>query len=88
MEVALVNDGPVTFEFDTAKSGNVSAQKEKDAKRKKWEEKKAAGKKPPGNDKTEAATSTSCEKTEETLKGLSLDNETSSGSALNADDRP
>lgn len=45
MEVALVNDGPVTFDYDTAKSGTVSEQKEKDEKKKKWEERKATGKK-------------------------------------------
>lgn len=44
MQVALVNDGPVTFDFDTAKSGNVSAQKQKEGKKQKWEERKAAGK--------------------------------------------
>src|SRR5690606_29813028 len=49
MQVALVNDGPVTFEFDTAKSGNVAEQKGKDDKKKQWEEKKKAtqGKKQP-----------------------------------------
>lgn len=41
MEVELVNDGPVTFLFDTAASGSVSLQKEREDKKKKWEEKKA-----------------------------------------------
>ncbi|KAF8429736.1 D-Tyr tRNAtyr deacylase-like domain-containing protein [Tirmania nivea] len=45
MQVGLANDGPVTFDFDTAKAGNVSSRKQKDDKMKKWEEKKAAGKK-------------------------------------------
>lgn len=51
MQVALVNDGPVTFEFDTAKSRNVAEQKGKDDKKKQWEEKKkkvAQGKKQTG----------------------------------------
>lgn len=43
MEVNLVNDGPVTFLFDTAASGSVSLQKEREDKKKKWEEKKARG---------------------------------------------
>ena len=51
MQVGLVNDGPVTFDFDTAKSGNVTTQKQKDDKKKKWEEKKAAGKKAEGSQK-------------------------------------
>ncbi|KAF8468895.1 D-Tyr tRNAtyr deacylase-like domain-containing protein [Kalaharituber pfeilii] len=44
MDVALVNDGPVTFEFDTSNSGSVTEEKAKEAKRKKWEERKAASK--------------------------------------------
>lgn len=43
MEVELANDGPVTFLFDTAASGSVNLQKEKEDKKKKWEEKKARG---------------------------------------------
>lgn len=54
MQVGLVNDGPVTFDFDTAKSGNVTTQKQKDDKKKKWEEKKVAGKKVEGNQKSES----------------------------------
>jgi len=49
MQVELVNDGPVTFDFDTAKSGNATAQKQKDDRKKKWEEKKAVG-----NEKSES----------------------------------
>ena len=43
MNVQLINDGPVTFDFDTAKSGAVSAQKAKDEKKKQWAEKKVMG---------------------------------------------
>lgn len=56
MQVGSVNDGPVTFDFDTAKSGNVTAQKQKDDKKKKWKEKKAAGKKAEGNQKSGSET--------------------------------
>ena len=53
MHVGLVNDGPVTFDFDTGKSGSVGAEKAKEAKRMTWLSKKEKGmkKKKEGSDR-------------------------------------
>lgn len=63
MQVGLINDGPVTFDFDTAKKKpeNILAQKQKDEKKKKWVEKKIACMKAEKNQKSGSETSVTTE---------------------------
>ncbi|KAF8448556.1 D-Tyr tRNAtyr deacylase-like domain-containing protein [Terfezia claveryi] len=73
MQVGLINDGPVTFDFDTAKKkpGNILAQKQKDDN-KKWMEKKLAGEKAERNQKSGSETSVTTEATADGDENSSL----------------